>query len=444
MLEEDEQKAVKEAQELAEAAGRAPTALKKNSSVMGTPMRKRTTAGGAARDGFLFKNAEENASPRLRDFSAFCWRFKTTLNSLVRQMYGNAENRQPGQAEALAKDLETVCEYIKYMPAILDFDNKRIYLRKELKRLKRHAQTNIKLQLRRDQIFPDTFQQMQHLHPDELRGDMEIAYSGERGMDWGGLLRDFFIEISKAMFNREYALFVPSDGGATYLPDARSGVQGIDHVKWFKFCGRIIGKAVMENCLVEAYFVRSIYKMIIGQNIQFKDLQDFDNELYEGLNWCLKKGSDVTALYETFCISQDEFGVEKTIDLKPGGRDIDVDNDNKLEYVELKAFFHMYTNVKDQLDAFIDGFHDVIPQELIGIFTYQELELLISGMPDFKMADLRANTLYSGYTEDSQQIIWFWEFMDTLNREERMKFLQFATGSSKVPVEGFALLPGHK
>lgn len=351
-----------------------------------------------------------------------------------------------GEAEALQKDLEIVSDYVKYMPALLDFDNKRIFLRKELKRLKRHVQApGISLKVRREEIFHDAFQQMQHLHGEDLRADMEVTYNGEIGMDWGGLLRDFFIKISRAMFNREYALFVPSDGGATYLPDARSGVQGLDHVKFFKFCGRIIGKAVMEGCLVEAYFVRSIYKMIIGQNIQFKDLQDFDNELYEGLNWCLKKGSDVTALYETFCISQDEFGVEKTIDLKPDGRDIDVDNENKLEYVELKAFFHMYTNVKDQLDAFIDGFHEVIPQELIGIFTCKELELLISGMPDFKMADLRDNTLYGhGYTADSPQIKWFWEYMETLNREERMNFLQFATGSSKVPVEGFALLPGHR
>lgn len=94
MAEEDEHKAVKEAQELAEAAGRAPTALKKNSSVMGTPLRKRKAAGGgAARDAFLFKNTEESASVRLRDFSAFCWRFKPMLNKLVRQVYGHAENR---------------------------------------------------------------------------------------------------------------------------------------------------------------------------------------------------------------------------------------------------------------------------------------------------------------------------------------------------------------
>ena len=31
---------------------------------------------------------------------------------------------------------------------------------------------------------------------------MKITFSGEQGADWGGLLRDFFVEISRAMFDR--------------------------------------------------------------------------------------------------------------------------------------------------------------------------------------------------------------------------------------------------
>jgi len=49
----------------------------------------------------------------------------------------------------------------------------------------------------------------------------------------------------------------------------------------------------------------------------------------------------------------------------------------------------------------LDGFYEIIPQELVSIFTYKELELLISGLPDFKIADLKANTNYNGYTVNS-------------------------------------------
>ena len=126
----------------------------------------------------------------------------------------------------------------------------------------------------------------------------------------------------------------------------------------------------------------------------------------------------------------------------PGGRDIPVTSANKEYYVERKAYYHLYKSVQQQLDAFLDGFYEIIPQELVAIFSYKELELLISGLPDFKIADLKAHTNYNGYTVNSPQIIWFWELMETLDRTEKGNLLQFVTGSSKVPVEGFAHLQG--
>lgn len=44
----------------------------------------------------------------------------------------------------------------------------------------------------------------------------------------------------------------------------------------------------------------------------------------------------------------------------------------------------MYKSVQQQIDAFLDGFYEIVPKDLISIFTYQEVELLISGQPDYK------------------------------------------------------------
>lgn len=117
-------------------------------------------------------------------------------------------------------------------------------------------------------------------------------------------------------------------------------------------------------------------------------------------------------------------------------------NENKEYYVERKAYYHLYKSVQEQIDAFLDGFYEIIPRDLVSIFTYKELELLISGLPDFSIADLKASTNYNGYTLNSPQIQWFWEIMETLDRTEKGNLLQFVTGSSKVPVEGFGSLQG--
>lgn len=57
-----------------------------------------------------------------------------------------------------------------------------------------------------------------------------------------------------------------------------------------------------------------------------------------------------------------------------------------------------------QLNAFLQGFYDVIPKYLISIFNEQELELLISGLPTVDVDDLKANTEYHKYTANSLQV----------------------------------------
>jgi E3 ubiquitin-protein ligase HUWE1 len=88
------------------------------------------------------------------------------------------------------------------------------------------------------------------------------------------------------------------------------------------------------------------------------------------------------------------------------------------------------------------GFHDIVPADLISIFNEQELELLISGMPEIDIDDWRNNTEYHNYSASSSQIQWFWRAVRSFDKEERAKLLQFVTGTSKVPLNGFKELEG--
>lgn len=83
-----------------------------------------------------------------------------------------------------------------------------------------------------------------------------------------------------------------------------------------------------------------------------------------------------------------------------------------------------------------------MPPELIAIFNEQELELLISGLPDIDVDDWKGHTEYHNYSASSAQIQWFWRAVRSFDKEERAKLLQFVTGTSKVPLNGFAQLEG--
>jgi E3 ubiquitin-protein ligase HUWE1 len=142
------------------------------------------------------------------------------------------------------------------------------------------------------------------------------------------------------MFNPNYSLFSLSSSGATYYPNPKSHIFGGDHLNYFKFVGRIIGKAIFDECLLECYFVKALYKIISGEELSIKDLEDFDNEYYNNLKWCLE--NDVACLMTTMSVEQDYYGKIEEIELVPGGKTIPLTNDNKWTYVEKIAHFRLY------------------------------------------------------------------------------------------------------
>lgn len=80
---------------------------------------------------------------------------------------------------------------------------------------------------------------------------------------------------------------------------------------------------------------------------------------------------------------QDFFGRTEDFELIENGRNIAVTNENKDQYIEKLTYFKLYQCIQKQIDAFLEGFYELIPKDLISIFNHKELELLISGLPNF-------------------------------------------------------------
>lgn len=70
------------------------------------------------------------------------------------------------------------------------------------------------------------------------------------------------------------------------------------------------------------------------------------------------------------------------VELKPNGADIAVTEENKKEYVEAVVEYRTRTRIKEQTNALLEGFRELIPSELINVFDERELELLIGGMSE--------------------------------------------------------------
>jgi E3 ubiquitin-protein ligase HUWE1 len=327
---------------------------------------------------------------------------------------------------------------------VLEFDNKRNYFNRKLhsRGPDRQAHAPLQLSVRRDQVFLDSFKSLYFKSADEMKyGKLSIRFHGEEGVDAGGVTREWFQSISRQMFNADYALFVPvASDRTTFHPNRLSSINP-EHLMFFKFIGRIIGKALYEGRVLDCHFSRAVYKQIMGKQVNLRDMETLDLEYYKSLEWMI--GNEITDIItETFSTEVEAFGEMQTVDLIENGRNIPVTEDNKHEYVRLITEHRLINAVQEQLEHFLKGFHDIVPAELVSIFSEQELELLISGLPDINVDDWKNNTEYHNYTAASPQIQWFWRAVRTFEKEEQAKLLQFVTGTSKVPLNGFKELEG--
>jgi len=157
----------------------------------------------------------------------------------------------------------------------------------------------------------------------------------------------------------------------------------------------------------------------------------------------VSRENDITDIIDqTFSVDEEEFGQVITHDLCENGRNIPVTEENKKRYVELVTQFRIEKRVAKQLEAFKTGLFEIIPQQLLSIFDERELELLIGGIADIDVDDWRRNTVYRNYNESDQIVQWFWQYVRSLDAEKKSRLLQFCTGTSRVPVNGFKDLHG--
>ncbi|KAI5957642.1 TOM1 [Candida theae] len=359
-------------------------------------------------------------------FFSFTDEHKKILNQMVR----TNPNLMSGPFGMLVKN-----------PKVLEFDNKKNYFDRKLHKDK-PENSKLAISIRRDQVFLDSYRALFFKPKDEFKNSkLEINFKGEQGIDAGGVTREWYQVLSRQMFNPDYALFLPVVSDKTTFHPNRTSYVNPEHLSFFKFIGRIIGKAIYDNCFLDCHFSRAVYKRILGEPQSLKDMETLDLEYYKSLIWMLE--NDITdVITETLSVETDDYGEHKVIDLIPNGSNIPVTEENKQLYVKKVVEYRLQTSVEEQMENFLIGFHEIIPQDLVSIFDEKELELLISGLPDIDVHDWQSHTQYVNYSASSVQIQWFWRAVKSFDNEERARLLQFATGTSKVPLNGFKELTG--
>ncbi|KAH0553850.1 ubiquitin-protein ligase E3C [Cotesia glomerata] len=303
----------------------------------------------------------------------------------------------------------------------------------------------IHIAVRRSYLYEDALDKLSLENEPELRLKMRVQFINtagvdEAGVDGGGLFREFLSELLKTSFDPNRGFFRLTKDNMLY-PNPKVHLLIDDFPKHYFFIGRMLGKAIYENLLVELPFAEFFLSKIVGthSDVDIHHLDSLDPVMYRNLLYLKSYKGDVADLGLDFTVLSDELGERRVDELKPKGSQIPVTNANRIEYIHLMADYKLNKEIRPQCYAFKQGLANVIPLEWLQMFNNKEMQVLISGAQiPVDVEDLKQHCNYTGgYTPEHPTINAFWSVVGKFNNKQKGQLLKFVTSCSRPPLLGF-------
>ncbi|KAI5986179.1 HECT-domain-containing protein [Pisolithus albus] len=286
----------------------------------------------------------------------------------------------------------------------------------------------VEVSIRRGHIAQDGYDK---LSGEDLRTPIAITFidqfgEPEAGIDGGGVFKEFFTSLCKEVFDTDRGLWLETKKNEIY-PNPHSYASEAYSLSWYRFIGRILGKALYEGILVDVAFAGFFLAKWLDKQSFLDDLASLDPDLYQGLVFLKNYTGNVEDLSLNFTVATEEFGVTKAVDLIPNGSNVAVTRENRLQYICLVSHYRLTTQIKLQSEAFFEGLSEMIEPKWLRMFNQQELQILLGGVNSpIDLEDLRQHTQYGGlYGDQDPTIQAFWKVMESFDQEHRRAFLRF-------------------
>ncbi|KAK3567605.1 hypothetical protein QTP86_020291 [Hemibagrus guttatus] len=304
----------------------------------------------------------------------------------------------------------------------------------------------INITIRRNYIYEDAYDKLSPENEPDLKKRFRVHLLNahgldEAGIDGGGIFREFLSELLKSGFNPNQGFFRTTNEGLLFPSPTAEMLIGESFTRHYYFLGRILGKALYENMLVELPFASFFLSKLLGTSadVDIHHLASLDPEMYRNLLFLKSYEGDVEDLGLNFTVVNNDLGEAQVVELKQGGKDIPVTTANRIAYIHLVADYRLNKQIRAHCLAFRQGLANVLNLEWLRMFDQQEIQVLISGARiPICLDDLKKFTNYSGgYSPTHPVIKIFWDVVENFSDEEKRKLLKFVTSCSRPPLLGF-------
>ncbi|XP_053334016.1 probable E3 ubiquitin-protein ligase HERC1 isoform X3 [Clarias gariepinus] len=295
-------------------------------------------------------------------------------------------------------------------------------------------------------IFVQIAKQVVNVNPTELRlpsRAWKVKLVGEGADDAGGVFDDTVTEMCQELQSGVVDLLIRTPNS---VADVGSNTDRFllnpaavsdEHMLQFRFLGILMAVAVRTKKPLDLHLAPWVWKQLCSIPLGGADLEEVDLLTHRSLQDILNPDhSSINEDNFTVMIPLGSFVAHsadgKLVPVVPGGHNLPLTFSNRAEYVERALEFRLH-EMDRQVSAVREGMSSIIPVPLLSLLTARQLEQLVCGLPEVSVEMLKKVVRYRDITANHQLILWLWQSLEEFTNEERVLFLRFVSGRSRLP-----------
>jgi len=330
-----------------------------------------------------------------------------------------------------------------------------------------------KVRIARTKMLESAMKVMDHFGPSP--SILEVEYFDEVGTGLGPTL-EFYSTVSKEFAKKNLKMWRENDtdakdqyafgkNGLFPAPmsmDDKETEKGKKVLDCFKILGKFVARSMLDSRIIDVNFSPTFFKIGDDTKTSVALLRTIDQDLANSVaqlqtyatkrakiesDASMSDSSKITALQNLTIrgATLEDLGLDFTlpgfphIDLIENGHNVDVTEDNINLYIEKVLDFTLGHGVQAQIQAFRHGFSQVFPYNSLKAFTPNELVMLFGRVDEDWSIETLMDSLKAdhGFNMDSKSVKNLLSYMSELTNAQRRDFLQFITGSPRLPIGGF-------
>ncbi|XP_077870271.1 putative E3 ubiquitin-protein ligase HERC1 [Saccoglossus kowalevskii] len=271
----------------------------------------------------------------------------------------------------------------------------------------------------------------------------KVKLVGEGADDAGGVFDDTITEMCQELQTGIVPLLIPTPNASSEAGQNRDrfvlnpSANTEEHLSMFKFLGILFGVAVRTKKPLDLHLASIVWKQLCGMPLTSDDIDEVDllfMQTLRGIKDIDKSGvtdenfHEVIPLYTFECQSADG----RFVPVVPGGRSLPLTYNNRKDYVD-RALYYRQHEMDCQVAAVREGMSWIVPVPLLSLLTMQQLEQMVCGLPHISIDVLKKVVRYREIDENHHLVNWLWQTLEEFTNEERILFMRFVSGRSRLP-----------